>query len=194
MKLKKILLMNVLLCLVMLVVNTASDCRNVSEIKGIAETKIKNIANRPEVVEAVKEANKEAVRSLSEIFSLDSKWKASEADDAWVRSFSNNDCAGFLRQIRNKNNSGKNAFGFSEMFVMDKQGNIVAETEKTSDYWQGDEDKFTRSFIGDKGEIFIANKFYDESSQLYLIQVSVPVTDPDTGKAIGVLMVGLLDE
>lgn len=43
---------------------------------------------------------------------------------------------------------------YAEIFVMDNQGANVAMSDKTSDYWQGDEDKFVRSFAGGEGKVF----------------------------------------
>ena len=74
---------------------------------------------------------------------------------------------------------------------MDRQGCIVAESKKTSDFWQGDEDKFVKSFADGKGAIFVDESTYDESTRAPLIQVSVPVFDPNTREAIGVMTVGL---
>ena len=43
---------------------------------------------------------------------------------------------------------------FTEVFLMDNQGANVAMTNKTSDYWQGDEAKFIESFYQFGGLIF----------------------------------------
>lgn len=57
------------------------------------------------------------------------------------------------------------------------------------DYWQGDEAKFTECFKGEEGVLYIADVEFDESTQTYLVQVSVPVRDE--GKVIGVIVVGI---
>jgi hypothetical protein len=76
---------------------------------------------------------------------------------------------------------------------MDNQGANVAMTNKTSDYWQGDEAKFTDSFKNGVGAIHISTVEFDESAQAYLVQVSVPVMEG--GKAIGALTIGVnIDE
>jgi hypothetical protein len=78
---------------------------------------------------------------------------------------------------------------FDEIFVMDNQGANVAMTDKTSDYWQGDEAKFIKSFNGGHGAIFVDQVKFDDSSQAYLAQVSVPVWDGD--KVIGAITFGI---
>lgn len=76
---------------------------------------------------------------------------------------------------------------------MDNQGANVAMTNKTSDYWQGDESKFTQSYRGGKGATHIGDVEFDESAQAYLVQVSVPVIE--SGKAIGAVTIGVnIDE
>ena len=62
-------------------------------------------------------------------------------------------------------------------------------TDKTSDYWQGDEAKFTKSFTDGAGRIFVDDVNFDDSSQAYVVQASVPVVKD--GKAIGVLVVSI---
>jgi len=51
-------------------------------------------------------------------------------------------------------------------------------TNKTSDYWQGDEAKFTESFKGGSGAVHIGDVEFDQSAQAYLVQISVPVMPP----------------
>ena len=76
---------------------------------------------------------------------------------------------------------------------MDNQGANVAMTNKTSDYWQGDEDKFTNAYKGGAGGVDISKSKFDDSAKAYLVQISVPVVDG--GTVIGALCVGInLDE
>ncbi|WP_197466328.1 MULTISPECIES: hypothetical protein [unclassified Oleiphilus] len=72
---------------------------------------------------------------------------------------------------------------------MDNQGANVAMTNKTSDYWQGDEAKWQESFKDGAGAVHIGDVEFDESAQAYLVQVSVPVMDG--GTAIGAITIGI---
>ena len=78
---------------------------------------------------------------------------------------------------------------FSEIFVMDNLGANVAMSDKTSDYWQGDEAKFKESFKGGAGAVHIGDVEFDDSSQLYTVQISVPVKDGT--KVIGAITFGI---
>lgn len=79
----------------------------------------------------------------------------------------------------------------TELFVMDARGLNVAVSHVTSDYWQGDEAKFQDTVPRGAGAIHVGEVAFDESSQHYLVQVSVTVMDPDTGVALGALTAGL---
>jgi hypothetical protein len=65
-------------------------------------------------------------------------------------------------------------------------------SDRTSDYWQGDEAKWQKSFNGGKGAVFFDERKFDSSAKAVIIQVSVPVIDQ--GKVIGALTVGVKAE
>lgn len=76
-----------------------------------------------------------------------------------------------------------------EAFVTDQRGAVVCAASVTSDYWQGDEPKFTNAFRDGRGAIFIDRPRYDESAHANVAYISIPIMDG--GKAIGVLVVGV---
>jgi hypothetical protein len=158
-------------------------------IERIAQNRYLEWAANPVVVDAVKAANSRPARTLGKIIQLDDKWIEGTFDSEWLGELLDNPCARYLKQLQDESGGKKRMYG--EIFVMDRQGCIVAESKKTSDYWQGDEDKFIKAFADGQGAIFIDEADYDESTQTSLIQVSVPVIDPDTEKAIGVMTIGL---
>jgi hypothetical protein len=104
-------------------------------------------------------------------------------NDALVKQMTTGACADHLRDLAKK-------AGYGESFVMDNQGALVCATEKTSDYWQGDEPKWSRAFNGGNGTTFIDRPRFDNSAHTYLAQISVPVIDG--GKTIGVVMAGVM--
>ncbi|MBU0649525.1 PDC sensor domain-containing protein [Patescibacteria group bacterium] len=191
MKMKKIVFLTVLAILLITTGHAQALEKGplLNAIKRTTEEKIIKWAKNPIVVNAVKEANIEATRSQDEIIRLDEKWRQIEEVDEWIESYLTNGCADYLKEVQNKKEHG--ATVYAEIFVMDKQGCIVAETDKTSDFWQGDEDKFIKSFANGKGDIFIDEASYDESTGIYSVQVSVPVLDADSGRAIGAMTVGI---
>ena len=74
---------------------------------------------------------------------------------------------------------------------MDGRGLNVAASDATSDYWQGDEEKFTETYGKGAGGILVGDIEYDESTQTYQGQVSLAIADPETGAVIGAVTVGL---
>ena len=189
---KKIFFIITAIVLSLTITNSALAKEKVLEnfIKNTINNQISQLAQEPIIVNAVTEANIKADKSLAEIMQLDQKWRNADETDKWVSSFLDNRCANFLKNVQY--DSAKGAKGiYAEIFLMDKQGNIVAESNMTSDYWQGDEDKFIKAFNEEKGAFFIDSPAFDESTEKYLIHFSVPVLDQKTKKAIGVITIGI---
>jgi len=76
--------------------------------------------------------------------------------------------------------------GQVEVFVTDSEGVAVAESNRTSDLMQADEDWWQATWAGGSGAVFIGDVEYDESSKAWGMDIGVPVREPG-GKAIGVL-------
>ena len=79
----------------------------------------------------------------------------------------------------------------TEVIVMDAKGLNVAASGATSDYWQGDEAKYQETYPKGPGAVHFGEVEFDESSQTYQAQISITVTDPDTGRPIGAMTVGV---
>lgn len=148
----------------------------------LAKTKLMALGEDPVIVKAVKAENEKG-KSLDEIKAKDKKWIDTPGIDDFMKSLMNNECGIYLRKLQVEYNF------IAEIFVMDNQGANVAMSDKTSDYWQGDEDKFTESFNDGKGGLHISEVKFDQSSQSYLIQISVPVKDDE--KVIGAITFGI---
>jgi hypothetical protein len=63
-----------------------------------------------------------------------------------------------------------------EAILMDAQGANVCATRETSDYWQGDEAKFQRTFV-ERKPVFVDEPALDESAQTYAVQLSLLIED-----------------
>lgn len=59
-----------------------------------------------------------------------------------------------------------------EMFITDKQGFNVAMSNRTTDYWQADEEWWQQAA---SGRIYISSPVYDESSHYWALNIAVPV-------------------
>ncbi|WP_375173407.1 hypothetical protein [Pseudooceanicola sp.] len=124
----------------------------------------------------------------SEIEDLDRRWQQEVGQPVrpTVDPVVGNAAADFLR-ARIAGSSGT----MTEIFIMDGRGLNVAASDPTSDYWQGDEAKFTETYGQGPQAMHIGDIEYDESTQTYQGQVSVAIADPDTGAVIGAVTVGL---
>lgn len=77
----------------------------------------------------------------------------------------------------------------TELILTDNQGKNIAISKLTSDYWQGDENKFTETFKQSKDFNF-DSVTYDASTHHFQVQLSFPVLD-DNNSHIGVLILGV---
>lgn len=148
----------------------------------LANSTLANFGMDPVIVAAVNAENSKQ-KTLVQIKEMDEKWKAHAGIADYMKAIMDSECGKHLRTIQNS------APYYAEIFVMDNQGANVAMTDKTSDYWQGDEAKFKKSFVGGQGSVFVDEVEFDDSAQTYLVQVSVPVKDGD--KVIGAITFGL---
>jgi hypothetical protein len=75
-----------------------------------------------------------------------------------------------------------------EAFIMNDRGTLVCSMVETSDYWQGDEAKWQRTFV-DGRDPFVEEPAFDVSSGKYAFQLSVPIAE--AGKRIGAVTLTL---
>ena len=115
---------------------------------------------------------------------IDAAWQRGEDPEGLATSLGSNDCAQALRTLLGSNH------GFGEAFVTDSRGALVCMSRRTSDYWQGDEAKWTRSWAGGTGAVFVSKVSRDDSTGLDLMHISVPIRA--SGGLVGVLTVGRL--
>lgn len=151
-------------------------------IVALAKDKLAPIGSDPVIVKAVREENAKG-KTLDQIKQMDAKWRDTPGIADYMKALMESACGKHLMTILD------NQPYYAEIFVMDNQGANVAMTGKTSDYWQGDEAKFTESFKGGSGGIHIGDVEFDDSTQAYLVQVSVPVMD--NGPVIGAITFGI---
>ncbi|MEZ5657773.1 MAG: hypothetical protein R3E83_04405 [Burkholderiaceae bacterium] len=120
---------------------------------------------------------------LSTIKDIDAKWMATPGLADFMMPILDNPAAAELYKLE------ASAGYVLESFVMDNQGALVAATNKTSDYWQGDEDKFTESFKDGHGAVHVSAVKFDSSAQKHLAQISIPIMKD--GQAIGAITIGV---
>ncbi len=143
---------------------------------------VQELASDSVIIDAVRQANqRNGERGERELRALDERWKASQPSDPLVQTFLQNPCADVLIAFQERGS------GFPEIFVTDARGLLVGQTNQTSDFVQSDEGWWQAAFAEGQGRSHTSDLEYDESAFSESISFSVPVLDPSSGAAIGVL-------
>ena len=180
---KKIALFTVLSLALGLMVSIPVMAEEASnEVKFLANTTLAEMGKDDTIVQAVKDQNKKGA-SLKTIKAMDAKWKAESGVADYMKALMENKCAERLKTIV----AGKPYL--MEIFVMDNMGANVCQTDKTGDYWQGDEAKFTKSYNGGRGGVFVDEVEVDGGKKV--CQVSVPIVDRKSDVVVGAMTLGV---
>ena len=148
--------------------------------------KVENLGRHPVVVSEVKKLNKIHL-SEERIQQIESEWTRTLDSELYIKSLMTGPLHKVLLDFEQSEPY------FSEVFVTNKLGYIIALTSPTTDFIQSDEDKWVNSFADGSGAIYFSPVYFDESAFNYLIQISIPVMNGDL--AIGVITVGVnMDE
>ncbi|MEO9296895.1 hypothetical protein [Devosia alba] len=158
-------------------------------LTALATSDIAALASDPVLIDAIKAQNAiSGSYDQAKIDALDAQWRA-EVDAAskpLIDATLGNAASMYLSGVQEE------AMGkYTEIFAMDAKGLNVAQSTLTSDYWQGDEDKFSASFGAGANAVHIGEIEQDESTQAFQSQVSIPISDPATGALIGAITVGV---
>jgi hypothetical protein len=166
------------------------------ETESVAPSPISADIITPEFVESLRQQLQQPVTILSvsssnknhegvqqaEIDKLDAAWKseAKAEDQPLIAEILSSPLSSYLLYTQ-----AKSAGLFTEIFIMDKFGLNVGQSSVTSDYWQGDEDKFLKTFAVGPDAVFIDEPEYDEGTRTWRAQVNLTVVDPASKAAIG---------
>jgi hypothetical protein len=122
--------------------------------------------------------------TMERILEIDRRWQRGEDPDGLATELAGNECAQALLSTLASHP------GYAEAFVADSRGALVCMTRRTSDYWQGDEEKWTRAWAAGKGAVFVSAVEHDESAGADLLHISVPLRVGE--RVVGVLTAGRL--
>ena len=121
----------------------------------------------------------------AELEAKDVQWRAADAadndKDPLVQEHLTNDVA--LDLIEFQNTFPEN----SEVFITDVYGGLAGTTNRTSDYYQADEDWWQAAYDNGRGAVYISNPEFDESTGQTALLIAVPVRSRLTGEVIGIL-------
>jgi hypothetical protein len=158
-------------------------------IEAYLDSDIRTWVTDPRLAEAIAAQNATtAAYTQADIDNLDQTWRGQVGSDdsALIAGVLDTPAADLLRE-RVAASEGI----VTEIFMMDARGLNVAASSVTSDYWQGDEEKFNATYPLGTDAVHISEVEFDESTQTFQAQVSLPVTDPATGAVIGAITIGV---
>ena len=165
----------------------AQDYR--SQMLSYLEDEIMPWASESVLIDAVRAQNDmTAAYSQADIDALDAAWREEigMSDRPTIDPVLENAASAFLRD-----RVAAAGGAITEVFIMDARGLNVAASDVTSDYWQGDEAKFSETFPNGAGASHISEVEYDESTQTYQAQISFPIVDPVSNEVVGAATVGV---
>jgi hypothetical protein len=132
------------------------------------------------VVQAVK-ARQQTPLPADRVQAIDQAWQRGENPQGLATALAKNECAQALQTLLAAN------LGYAEALVTDEQGALVCMTQRGSDFWQGDEETWSRAWAGGSGAVFVSTSAPDPSTGLDVIHIAVPIKS--AGRVIGVLIV-----
>jgi len=112
---------------------------------------------------------------------LDAQWRREreQTDQPLITEILSSPLSGYLTRIQ------AGGLGlYSEIFVMDAHGLNVGQSAITSDYWQGDEAKFQKTYDVGPREIFVDEAEYNEETGTWRAQLNMTLTNEE-GQKIG---------
>ncbi|MGH1478687.1 MAG: hypothetical protein ACRBM6_08185 [Geminicoccales bacterium] len=176
-----------LTCLVMPNPAVANDYEQ--QLREVFEQRLKHWLEDKDLVEAIRLQNAEHdTLDAARIDALDSDWRqqAKAGGGPLIDRIKKKKASSFLFNQKQKSDDL-----VTEVFVMDNKGLNVAISDVTSDYMQGDEAKWQKTYMKGVGELFIDDVEFDDSTETFQCQVSATIADPSTGEAIGAVTFGI---
>ena len=157
-----------------------------ADVHAVLDKKMESLKNElaqdPLIIETARTYNeKNKDLSAEEIASIDKAWRADPGFNDTIKEILLHPCSKRLTEFQDKYD------GFPEIFLTDARGLNIAMTNKTTDYYQADEDWWVRAFANGQGHFYRGEIEYDESAMSESIPVYLPIIDPQTHKAIGVI-------
>ena len=111
---------------------------------------------------------------------LDANWETIPDDSGILYDVLNNPVSDILKRISLYNNA------ITELLVTDRFGQLVAASNRTTDYYQADEEWWQRSYNGGKEQIYIPHIEYDKSAKVWAAFLCIPIID-NNGTFLGVV-------
>ena len=144
-----------------------------------------NLTRVSQILDAVSASNRNRLEGTeldSQVEEREGDWLTQDPENSRLQSgILNNEASRFVRKF-----NGITA-DFREILVTDALGRLVAASNKTSDYFQGDERWWQRTYQEGRGNAFHGDIQFDESANVYGMEIAHPIRDPASNEVIGVI-------
>lgn len=162
-----------------------------------SQVELANLVNHmPGTVEFLNRANQTPPLSQAQIDKVEAAWPKLRTDEGLLKDILSNDVARRWQSVARAQRR------FSEVMITDATGRLVAATNKTSDYFQADEEWWQRCFDGGKGRVTITDVIFDESAispegvrGTLVADLCLPIydapADPVNRKLVGITKISL---
>ncbi len=131
-------------------------------------------------VQRLAAAESQRVLDVEAVRTLDRQWTTeSVLPVALATAVMTNPTANFLASIVERDPV------YREIMLTDRFGRLIAASNRTSDFYQGDE-AWWREVV-DGGRASMSDVLFDDSAKTYALDIAVPVTELGGGNLIGVL-------
>ncbi|TCO70456.1 hypothetical protein [Rhodovulum euryhalinum] len=160
-----------------------------TQMAAYLESSVRSWATSPVIIDAVLAGNAQnGGYDQAKIDELDTAWRAQVGSGSapLIEPVITGPVADYLRE-----QMAATGGQITEIILMDAKGLNVAASDVTSDYWQGDEEKHSMTFVVGPDAVHFGEIEFDESSQRYQAQISFTITDPASGAPIGAMTVGV---
>lgn len=162
---------------------------HIAPVTAYFEANVRSWIHDPIIIDGINDQNElHAHLTQFDIETMDANWKTefSSNNRPLIDSILNSPLSKFLKE-RQADSGGV----ITEIFVIDAKGLSIGESEVSSDYWQGDELKWQKTYLVGPDVLFVDRPEKDESTQMLQSQASMTISDPRTGQPIGAITVGI---
>ncbi|NYZ11113.1 hypothetical protein HL658_01010 [Azospirillum sp. RWY-5-1] len=144
---------------------------------------MRRMLEKPVAIIAIRAQNeRHATIDQATIDRLDKQWRAEtkSGDQPLIAQLMGSPFSAYLVRIKAESQGL-----FSEVFVTDNVGLNVGQSSLTTDYWQGDEAKYQKTFLIGPDAVNVSKVEIDGKTGSRRQQIDFTILDPDTRKPIG---------
>lgn len=141
------------------------------------------LARVPTIRAAAAEASRRPFEQTA-VLELDRQWQSNQSLPPASAGILQNETSRLLADLAVRDAT------YKEILVTDRPGRLIAATNRTTDYYQGDEEWWQETFSGGtRGRVFVSGVHFDESAGVNAINIAAPIVGADESQVVGVIKV-----